>query len=210
MLIDLTYLVKKYNLQIKGILHVGAHECEEQTKYIENGINTDHIYWVEAMEDKVNLMKSRNPSLHIYKGVIFDVDGQKTKFNITNNGQSSSLLDFGTHKIHHPHVWFNGQIEVETIRLDTLINKEKIDMRRVNFLNFDIQGVELSALKSLGTYMNQIDYVYTEVNTEEVYKNCSKMIEIDAFLTQYGLVRVETSMCGNYGWGDAFYMKTHS
>jgi hypothetical protein len=29
MLISLHDLVKKYNIQFKGILHVGAHECEE-------------------------------------------------------------------------------------------------------------------------------------------------------------------------------------
>ena len=33
MLIPLHDLVKKYNIQFKGILHVGAHECEELKDY---------------------------------------------------------------------------------------------------------------------------------------------------------------------------------
>ena len=36
MLIPLHYLVKKYNIHFKGILHVGAHECEEIPFYIND------------------------------------------------------------------------------------------------------------------------------------------------------------------------------
>ena len=37
MLIPLNYLIKKFNLKINGVLHIGAHECEElndYTKYV--------------------------------------------------------------------------------------------------------------------------------------------------------------------------------
>ena len=37
MLINLTDLIQKYNLKIDGILHIGAHECEEVEIYLENG-----------------------------------------------------------------------------------------------------------------------------------------------------------------------------
>jgi hypothetical protein len=33
MLIPLNQLVAKYNINFKGILHVGAHECEELKDY---------------------------------------------------------------------------------------------------------------------------------------------------------------------------------
>ena len=33
MLIPLHELVQKYKIDFKGILHVGAHECEELTDY---------------------------------------------------------------------------------------------------------------------------------------------------------------------------------
>mgnify|MGYP007053436024 CR=1 FL=1 len=35
MLINLHDLIKKYNLIFKGILHVGAHECEELIDYLQ-------------------------------------------------------------------------------------------------------------------------------------------------------------------------------
>jgi hypothetical protein len=49
-------LVEKYNIKFNGILHVGAHECEEMNDY-EKYISRDKILWIEALEDKVKLMK---------------------------------------------------------------------------------------------------------------------------------------------------------
>jgi hypothetical protein len=90
----------------------------------------------------------------------------------------------------------------------TLIGEEKINMGNVNFLNLDIQGVELKALKGMEEYLNTVDYIYTEVNTDYVYVDCCLMSELDEYLGGFGFKRVETSMCGNTGWGDAFYIKS--
>jgi hypothetical protein len=46
----------------------------------------------------------------------------------------------------------------------------------------------------------------TEVNRDEVYRNCAKIEELDNFLSSYGFVRVETTWDGGT-WGDAFYKK---
>ena len=32
--------------------------------------------------------------------------------------------------------------------------------------------------------------------------------EIDEYVSKYGFKRVTIKMCENYGWGDAFYLKT--
>ena len=38
MLISFTQLRKKYNMNISGIIHIGAHYGEEISEYIRNGI----------------------------------------------------------------------------------------------------------------------------------------------------------------------------
>jgi hypothetical protein len=48
--------------------------------------------------------------------------------------------------------------------------------------------------------------IYLETNTEEVYKGCGKLDEIDSFLKTHGFERVETYMT-KYGWGDALYIR---
>jgi hypothetical protein len=41
------------------------------------------------------------------------------------------------------------------------------------FLNFDIQGAELKALKGMEEYLSNVDYLYTEIISDYVYKNCA-------------------------------------
>ena len=80
-------------------------------------------------------------------------------------------------------------------------------MRNVNFVNLDIQGVELRALKSMESYLNNIDYIYTEVNIEEVYKDCDQMSDLTEYLARHNFSLVDARIYREYGWGDAFYIK---
>ena len=207
MLIPLELLVQRFNLNIAGILHIGAHECEELNSYLKVGIKNENIYWIEAMEDKVNLMK-KEKKVQIYQALIDIEDDKEVKFNITNNGQSSSILEFGSHKAHHPHVKMVDSKQLKTTRLDTFIKKNKIPIEKLNFMTIDIQGKELDALKSMNNYIQYVQYIFTEVNTEEVYKNCPLLTEIDEYLKEKGFARVACKMWpGNCGWGDAFYIR---
>ena len=74
-------------------------------------------------------------------------------------------------------------------------------------MNLDIQGVELKAIKSMEKYLPNIKYIYTEANTEEVYKGCDLLTDIDQYLETHGFKRIETSIYKQYGWGDAFYSR---
>lgn len=201
MLINLHELVKKYNIDFKGILHVGAHECEELNDY-ERYVGRDKILWVEALPEKVDFCKNKFNNLNIENAVVSDCV-EKVVFHIANNGQSSSILDFGLHSQYHPHVHYVNSFECETKLLKDILPKYDIDY---NFLNFDIQGAELKALKGMGDYLKNVDYLYTEVNSDQVYVGCAVINELDDHLKQYGLERVETKWT-DCKWGDAFYVR---
>lgn len=201
MLINIHELIKKYNIQLKGILHVGAHECEEINDY-EKYISRENILWIEAMNNKVELCKQKFSNILIEQAVISDTI-ETIDFHVSNNGQSSSILEFGLHSMYHPDVYYTHSYKVETKLLKDIICNYSINY---NFINLDIQGVELKALKSMETYLHQIDYIYTEVNNDQVYKGCNVVTEIDEYLKTFGFQRVETCWTGCQ-WGDAFYMK---
>jgi FkbM family methyltransferase len=202
MLIPLNELVKKYNINFKGILHVGAHECEELNDYLKY-LSIDKILWVEALPDKVSLCKQKYQGLLIENAIVSDLV-EKVRFNISNNGQSSSILEFGLHTHFHPHIHYIGYYQAETKLLKDILPKYDIEY---NFLNFDIQGAELKALKGMEEYLNKVDYLYTEVNSDYVYKECALVTDLDEYLLKFGLHRVETQWCENFRWGDAFYIR---
>ena len=59
----------------------------------------------------------------------------------------------------------------------------------------------------MDNYIQYVQYIYTEVNTEKVYKDCGLLSEIDEYLKEKGFIRVVCKMWGNCGWGDAFYVR---
>jgi FkbM family methyltransferase len=203
MLISLHELVNKYNIKFNGILHVGAHECEELNDY-KQYISTDKILWIEALPEKVELCKSIYPGINIENAIVSDRI-EDIVFKVSNNGQSSSILDFGLHSHYHPHVHYITQFNSKTSLLKDILPKYNINY---NFLNFDIQGAELKALKGMEEYLHNVDYLYTEVNSDYVYKDCALISELDDYLKQFQLVRVETKWT-DCKWGDAFYIRSN-
>lgn len=206
MLIDLRHLQKKYNLNIKGIFHIGAHECEERNIYRKLGVN--NVFWVEAMESKIIFIKEKFPQEKIIHAVVGDKDDEEVTFNMSNNGQSSSILELGTHKQAHPEVHYIHSYKCRTKKLETIVGENQINMNDINFMNLDIQGAELRALKGMEKYLDKVDYIYSEVNEKELYIGCALISELDEYLSGFGFKRVEIKMCGNTGWGDAFYIKS--
>jgi len=196
-------------MSVGGILHVGAHKAEERTAYGCFTVNSWDLpmYWVEANRQlAANLEKMLSASLsqHVITAVVGDKTGEQVVFNIANNGESSSILELGTHKTAHPEVHYIESETRYTETLDDIIMTYNIP-RTVNFLNLDIQGAELMALKGLGDLINQFDYIYTEVNIKRLYKDCALLEEIDAFLTDFE--KVECVIEEKFGWGDALYIR---
>ena len=207
MLISLSTLCEKYKFIPSGVLHIGAHELEEMESYLSLGV--DNIIWIEGNQDLVdkNSEKIAGTNQVIISSVVYSEDGLEMDFNITNNMQSSSLLEFDKHKDYHPSVVIERIVKVKTSRVDTILEKNKIEKDRFDFVNLDIQGVEMKALSGFGDYLNSVKYIYTEVNTGSVYKNNDLLDDLDIFLEKLGFNRVETFMT-DYEWGDAFYIRS--
>lgn len=208
MLIDFRTLFPKYGINPKGVLHVGANRGEEFPVYMELGIKKQ--IWVEAHKPTFNKLKvnvSGNPEAICWNACISNENGQLVTFHVSNNGsQSSSILELGTHAQVHPEVHYIETIEMTTTRLDRLFQSEFVDVSNYDFLNIDLQGAELKALKGLGGLIKGFKWAYLEVNRKELYKGCALVDDIDYYLGAYGFERVETFWTG-FEWGDALFVK---
>lgn len=201
---DILNILTLNSIDCKGVLHVGAHECEELPFYSLLGVSAKDVIWIDAIPQKVNQAVARGIP-NVYHAVVTDKDDDEVEFNIANNGQSSSVLEFGTHATEYPGVVYVNTLRQKTVTLDTFFERNALDATRCTFWNFDIQGAELMALRGATKYLPYAKALYLEVNKNELYKGCGLINEIDDFLATFKFKRVLTHMT-RHGWGDALYI----
>lgn len=202
MLIPLPDLINKYDLNLRGVLHLGANEAQEADTYDKCGIKK--MVFIEALPDICEKARLRVQS---YNAEVIQAclsnNVEDVTFNIANNGaQSSSFLNLGEiHKQQHPEVEFIGSVKMITSRLDSLdINWEGLD-----YLVSDLQGVDLRAIEGMGDKLHQFKAANIEINNSYVYENCDLAGELDSYMKSFGFERVETKWVGQ--WGDSFFVK---
>lgn len=203
MMIPMHEVVAMSSKPITGVIHAGAHLGEEAPWYHQAHIQ--RVLWIEGNPDLIpklarNLSKYRGN--RIVCSLVGSEPGEKL-FHVSNNGQSSSVLELGTHLDKHPEVHYVKEMMLPVRTIDDIA--EEFGAVGYNFMNLDLQGYELEALKGSTRVLEHVDYVYTEVNVDELYVGCARLNEIDAFLTDFE--RVSTSMAGETGWGDAVYLR---
>lgn len=205
-MIDFNILWPKWGIKPYGVLHVGANEGQEAEFYYNAGVK--EVIWIEAYKPTFEKLKNRVsdiPGTTCIHACISDKYSE-TYFNIANNNsQSSSLLELGHHKEIHPEVSFIDKIPIKTYRLDDLLKDFKIEGDW--FLNVDLQGADLLAMKGMGDLLHKFKWINTEVNNNEVYTGCDIIEDVDNYLRDYGFERVETGGWVAFSWTDALYVK---
>lgn len=203
MILDLDYVFEKYKLNVSGIIHIGGHYGNEVQKYKSH--NVDNIVLFEPLFSNFSVLSETIKNIGgniVAHQVALGNDNRKVTMNISSNeAQSSSILTPKVHLTAHPEVSFNGTEEVEMKKLDNYNYKD------YNMIVVDVQGYELEVLKGASQTLHNIDYIYCEVNRDEVYEGNARVEEIDEFLSTYGFKRVETQWYYTEVWGDALYMK---
>jgi len=202
MLLSFRLLKKKYKMNIKGIIHIGAHFGQEIPDYIDCGIQDMVMF--EPLEENFKVLAEKAKDLNaniVGHQVALGPEPGKTKMYVSDHNRiSSSILKPKVHLTHHPNVKFPETEEVEVNCLDNY------DCFNYNFINMDVQGYELEVLKGGKKTLEKVDYVYCEVNRDEVYENNAFVEELDEFLSDYNMERVMTSWEGQI-WGDALYVR---
>lgn len=208
MLLDLEMLNAKYELDVEGVVHIGAHLAEEAPLYHSMGVP---VLWVEAnprVMNKLLEIVAAYPHQDVMNWLVLDTDRYDVPFHITNyDGMSSSIYNWGTHTQFSPDTVVEETLVLHSVTLDRVFNfaKHSTD-HRYNFLNVDVEGAGLDVLRGGPRMLEATDYLYIEVQTDNVYDGAPLLPEYDAFL-QETFRRVELGIVEGQGWGDAFYVR---
>lgn len=203
MLISLKQSITKHDLRITGAIHVGAHFGQEHHDYKAAGIR--QVLFIEPCSKAFKVLQEtfgNTPGVTLFNsacGEDFAIADMYVEQ--ANQGMSNSLLKPDKHLTQYPSIQFTATEEVEVRPLDEITSHLAT---RGNLLVMDVQGFELEVLKGATQTLKQIDYIYTEVNRDEVYEGCARVEQLDDYLIDF--TRVETNWGGGT-WGDAWYIR---
>lgn len=200
----LKLVCQEYNITPTGIIHIGAHLCEERSSYIDLGLTDSDIIWIEGNTNLVNKNKDTFKNINIYDAIVSDIDGKDVEFILTTNDQANSILEFGEIVNEHPDIKEINRIKKKTITLPTLLKGR--DIKKYNCLVMDIQCAELLALKGMTTILKNFDCILTEVNTKQIYNGCGTFNDIVFMLKEYDIIPTDVTLT-EHGWGDAVFIK---
>lgn len=204
MLLSYSSLIKQYSINVTGVIHVGGHIGQEMEAYKKN--NVTNLIVFEPQKVPFQKLSSVVDSIGFDNVTLINKalgnSCESVEMICNDDGLCSSILNPKHVLEQYPNIIFDRKEVVEMVTMDSIIEEN----HNYNFLNMDTQGYELEVLKGATKTLQNIDCVYTEVNNTEVYENNALIEEIDEFLQDYDMVRVETDWMGGT-WGDAFYIK---
>jgi len=199
-------LVKKYSIKADGCIHVGAHHAQEHPDYVAAGIK--RFVYIEPCAATFNVLKNKFAAHHhiqLFNVACGEIECEQVMYTGSQNeGQSNSLLKMQKHLQIHPGITLPNTELVTVKRLDSL----GLAHKGYQLLVMDCQGFEGRVLKGAAETLKQVNYVYTEVNRDAVYENCTLVDELDALL--YEFERVETGAWIGGCWSDALYIRRKS
>lgn len=203
---DLQDLKSEFNLQIEGIIQVGSFLAKEYA--ILKNLGVSNFIFLEANPNIITELKQNiGPECLVYNELVADTDGQEYTFQIANHGQSSSMLNFDKHKEYHPDFsTVVDTVNLKSIKLDTLITRERINMKNYNCLMVDVQGAEIHVLRGFEQHLKYIDYIHAELNYDSMYEGCCLEPEFTNYLQGRGFKLVKSFDTG-LGWGDGLYIR---
>lgn len=192
----------------KGVIHVGGNVGEEAKIY--GNLN---VLWIEPIPSVFNKLQKNIQSYSTQRALnylISDVDGKQYDFNVSSQTARSSFLEFTDHHYEDKRFSHTETLKLESIRMDTLIDKHRINLNDYDVLVTDCQGADYFVLKSFGDYIDSFSYIKSEVMISEIYKGLKDENAINEYLNSKRFELISDSPYGcNNTQRDNIYEKNY-
>ncbi len=176
-------------LNSRGILHLGAHRGKEAEIY--NWLNKK-VIWIEAIPEifeelKINVNNYYNQ--RAVKALLGEKNLKKVDFYISNKDQSCSSIFNLSEDVKKGLLWGKHKVEmVKKIKLDmqtldTICEKEQINLRNYDHWIIDLQGAEIHALRGAKKSLIFCNSLSVEISKKDFYeKGSTSWEELKKFL----------------------------
>jgi FkbM family methyltransferase len=200
-----SYLNKRFTSRINGdriqtIIECGSRDGMDALALYDH-YHTGQIYVFECNPEAILLCKENlkaYPFIKLVEKAVYNenkiVNFYPTDMDksVDKNLGASSMLWHRDNKVE----FFQKKTQVPAIRLDTFMQKEKLD--KIDLLCMDVQGVEMQVLEGLGDKLSKVQYIITEVSFEHYYEGDCLFEEIRKYLDNRGFhLLIGSGLLGN-------------
>ncbi|MCM0610767.1 MAG: FkbM family methyltransferase [Ideonella sp. WA131b] len=170
--------------RLRTLAVIGAHRFDELPLVNRVFPGLQRIALFEPLAGPLAVLQglaARDRRITVFPVAVSDRDGVADFHVTSNDGESSSLLHFGSHGELFPQVQVQETIRVPTRRLDAALAEAGLPAPDV--LIVDVQGAEHQVLAALPRALLQhVRVIYTEVSTEAVYAGSGLLPQVEALL----------------------------
>ena len=191
-----SYLTQTFkNKEVEVIFDVGACHALESVELSKKYPNAK-VYTFEANPVSYNVCLENtegydsitviNEAVNDYDGIckFYPMDKEKTITTWEDGNQGASSLYRANGQYDFIEKYVQYEIEVPCTRLDTFCEKNGID--KIDIIWMDLQGAELKALQSLGSLLDTVQIIHTELEMNPMYEGQCLFSDVNEYLTNNG------------------------
>lgn len=182
----------------RGVIHIGANDGEEFVYYKSMGIK--NLCGFEPLKAPYEKFEAAHPDVLKFQ-IGWGNENKQMRIEVTENDKASSTLprieveDWTQHPVFKD--WNMGQWPIvgeemiQVMRYEQFMaDFEPYDPADYNFLNMDVQGMELDALKGMGKQLDNFDALVVECSETPVFIGEHSAAEVSAWLNEQGFEQV--------------------
>tara|TARA_R110001583_G_scaffold28312_2_gene100671 strand:- start:230 stop:853 length:624 start_codon:yes stop_codon:yes gene_type:complete len=152
------------------VVDVGAHTGTYTNFFINKLNNTGKIYVLEINPRSFNSLHSslnQHNNLILLNKAVSNKDSVVDVYHSGHQSETTNILGYDVNKTQNEKIG-----TIQSIRLDTLLNKEDI----IDLIKIDVEGAEIKVLEGLSGVIEKVNNLLVECHMDEDWDNIKDLL----------------------------------